>query len=842
MLLIASLDQSVRIREVESTIVSHYPDSIRSVKHLSKSRPDTVEKKLVQREEESLHRLYRYVESREIPQTTMPVRESLSHTHRLRYIYKRWRVPNTARGEDMHVDVHITFRTHTEGMRVTSSTSIEIELDKKYDTHAMDHIVQQIMTIHNGWHIPDTALVIDGMKDTIKILTTPMLQTPIDIAWKDITYDNLIAKPHAISFKADGVRMLLAMTPVGDFFITSSMDIIPLCLPSDVIGTKGVTVVDGELLKDRKEYWAFDLLMLDDRSYMDENLNVRRMMLSNARYRPDLWRIYDDLSIKEKPIIIPSTSDAFFTAMMDTDAMIVKEGIPSDGIILSGVNQPYSNPVYKWKPIDRLTVDFFIGPSNNLGIWKDRSIYVVPGITAINVPPISQGMIAEFAYVDEHTWRYVRHRLDKARPNAERVYLAIIGMHSDPITWDAITGQSLSLMRKYHNRTKRSVYERLSKMGIVSITDIGSGKGGDLYSWMNGCFQVTAIEPDSINVQDMLMRAQNMPDTTIIRDDPPPVIIQGECFDVVVHNMDAETYIDTVMPDETIQPDALTLFNSATFLGPSTVSTLAIQTKDAVVIMVMDGERLKDTFLGPEKISTRNVQIRPISSDGSEAYGDLGRIHIRLVDSATVSQGQDENLVDVGVLIRDMQKMGWVPTSDTILDGERLLGTEEAAYSSCQRLIVFRRAVVRDHIIRLWYTPLAPGIAEDIPDSPWGPVVRVGVLGSVHMMSSDTNQSFMHSIMQATSLAYQRMDNISKAVFVDMGDRAGIPCDASGCMPVYAIPMGGWDMYLEDELGVWKYPAMARVPRKPGVVIIYNRGQWEPLAKRDPDGILRYVW
>jgi hypothetical protein len=340
----------------------------------------------------------------------------------------------------------------------------------------------------------------------------------------------------------------------------------------------------------------------------------------------------------------------------------------------------------------------------------------------------------------------------------------------------------------------------------------------------------------------MLTRAQNMPNTTIIDDDPPPVIIQGECFDVVVHNMNAETYIDTVMPDETIRPDALTLFNSATFLGPSTVATLAIQAKDAVVIMVMDGERLKNTFLGPEKIDTRNVQIRQISSDGSEAFGDLGRIHIRLVDSTTVSQGQNENLVDVEVLIRDMQTIGWVPAKDIILDGEMLLGSEEAAYSSCQRLIVFRRAIVRDHIVRLWYTPLIPGATEDIPDSPWGPVMRIGVLGSVHMMSSDTNQSFMHSIMQATSASYRSMDNISKAIFIDEGDSAGIPCDDLGCIPVYAIPMGGWDMYLEDETGVWKYPAIARVPRKPGVVLIYNRGQWEPLAKRISDGSLRYIW
>lgn len=728
---------------------------------------------------------------------------------------------------------------------MTSSTSIEVELDKDYDMATLDMIVQHLMTIHNGWNIPDTALVVNGMKDIIKSINSSMLQTPIDIAWNDLTYDNLIAKPHTISFKADGIRMLLAITAVGDFFITSSMDIIPLCLPSDAIGTNGVTVIDGELIKDRKEYWAFDVLMMEDQSFIEDSLTIRRRMLDQIMVdimsRTDAWRTYEDLSIHTKPIIIPTTPEEFFTAIVDTRARIVEEGIPSDGIILSGVEQSYSLPVYKWKPPELLTVDFAIGSLNSLGVWKDRTIYTVPNIQARDVPlTVVQGMVAEFAYIDGKTWIYVRSRPDKTRPNAERVYLAIVGMHKDPITWDVITGHSLSLMRKYHNRTKRGLYERLSKMNVATITDIGSGKGGDIHSWNKGCFHVTAVEPNKEYVEEMLIRIQNIPDTTIARD--TPISVQGDCFSIVVHDMDANTYIDDIMPDEIVQPDALTLFNSATFLGPSTITMLAMQTKDVVVIMVMDGRKLKDHFIGPNRIDTENVQIRSIPSDGSDAFGTLGRIHIKLLDSATVSAGQDENLVDVGVLKDEMQSIGWVPSSDIFLNQEKLMGTEEATYSSCQRLLIFRRAVIRNHIVRLWYTPLAPGAVEDIPDSPWGHVVRVGVLGSVHMRSSSTNRSFIHSIMQATNATYRRMDNISKALYVEKRDKTKIPFDPHGRLPIYAILMSGWDMYLDDHFDTWIYPAMHHVSRKPGVVLLYSSGQWEPLAKRVEDGDLRYIW
>jgi hypothetical protein len=54
-------------------------------------------------------------------------------------------------------------------------------------------------------------------------------------------------------------------------------------------------------------------------------------------------------------------------------------------------------------------------------------------------------------------------------------------------------------MRKYHNRVKNLIYDYLSLQGVKTLTDIGSGAGGDLSKWRDR-FLVNAIEPDQRNI------------------------------------------------------------------------------------------------------------------------------------------------------------------------------------------------------------------------------------------------------------------------------------------------------------------------------------------------------
>jgi hypothetical protein len=105
----------------------------------------------------------------------------------------------------------------------------------------------------------------------------------------------------------------------------------------------------------------------------------------------------------------------------------------------------------------------------------------------------------------------------------------------------------------------------------------------------------------------------------------------------------AESYVNT---GETT--DALTSFNSATFLGPSTLQDLIldnVNTGGYVVALVIDGRRLEDLYLQDGPYQSPLIEIArvpcPASSPeriqvGSEQFGNLGCIEIALNDSSTV--------------------------------------------------------------------------------------------------------------------------------------------------------------------------------------------------------------
>lgn len=968
---------------LESTLVTHYRNNIRSIRNLrSLTSPEIFERKIATKEVQGggtpTSSLYKFVVSQEIPISRTEVIESLgverevgnapsissssnpqiesipgigsitiagviSKTYRLRYIYKGWTpgilVDNTQ--QQAIADIHITLRSSTEiGVsavpKLSQAVSIELELPREYPEATIRALVLRIMDIHNGWAVPNIVSTVTNMRNMLEStgLKHPrQLQRPFDISWADLTYDNLIAKPHAISFKADGIRFLLCISPVGIFLCTSSLDIIPLYVPS--IGSKAISeviLIDGELVGNG--YWTFDLLFHNGVNYMPLPLTERYGELGRE-YSMRLKNGIDTsislpvvpipqgiegktINIYLKPIIIPRTPQEFFSAVEKMSQYPREHGVKSDGEIFTEVSKPYSNNVYKWKPPLLLTVDFFIGPisttgmgstltSSNkdvtLGTFQDGSILYHPELKAISSGiDLSDliGTIGEFEVVREdlqdetskptNVWKYVRQRVDKATPNSEKVYIAITRLLRDPITLPAITGKSLQLMRKYHNRVKRLVYDFLGRSGVGTITDIGSGKGGDLSSWIENQMQVNAIEPDPNNVKDLISRAKSsyevdiqeytIPDTSATQSgNITEISISGECWGAIVYPVKAEKYVDLIDKYSISKTDGLTLFNSLTFLGPSTLSCLiseSIYDTGYIVILVIDGKVLSNIFLNtgykPKLIEINRVQCPPISQNttittmqgttsrgigvGTETFGNLGCIYIRLTDSATVSEGQVEGLVDVDVVLNTLKQSGWIPETDMYLTGEKLMGEEEAAYSSAQRLLILKHVSISGYAVRYIYKPLPSGDSEIIQDTPWGTVVRVGTpieaVSQYLYSGSNTNPSdisFVHAILQATDPEYRKKDNIGKSMYALIKSKPGVKLIPQNT-PVYMIPENSWDMYVQihpatnQDTGLNIYPAIggARMNRPPGIVLIVNDHHWEPLAKPTLNNNLIYIW
>lgn len=90
-----------------------------------------------------------------------------------------------------------------------------------------------------------------------------------------------------------------------------------------------------------------------------------------------------------------------------------------------------------------------------------------------------------------------RIRHDKDVPNETKVAEDVWNMIEDPIELKTMTGGTLQLMRKYHNRIKRRLLRGEVK-GIFpkfgKLLDIGSGVGGDVDKWSD-YDKIIAVEP-----------------------------------------------------------------------------------------------------------------------------------------------------------------------------------------------------------------------------------------------------------------------------------------------------------------------------------------------------------
>lgn len=784
---------------------------------------------------------FRYVVSRETP-SKPPTDEPILKTYRLRHVINGWKY----KGIDM--SVHITFRTEidisqTEQLfkRVSSYTSIEIELPSGANPkpNTLREIADQILLLHNGWKVPNLSDTISSAKNTLKgIIPHPgKLQKPLDLQWNEITYNHLISNPHAITFKADGVRMLLLLTSGGSFLVDSFLNLIPL----NVSDNRRVLLVDGELINNI--LWVFDIIY-DDKDYQKESYRTRHKYLSSVLSKiSSIESPIGNIEIKVKPIHVPNNTEEFFKDMND---ILNNTTERSDGAILTPINQEYSKSVLKYKEPKNLTVDFFIGSKGGLYVFKDNDLYLLEGISGQKIPKDAIGTIAEFKYINPTTWEYVRERRDKATPNNEKVYTSILRLQEDPITRDVITGKSLRLMRKYHNRMKSKVYQYLQLKGVRSVTDIGSGRGGDISKWVENKLDIQAIEPNKDNVKELIRRAESMgADIDECSDKSIMISLDRSCINLF--NIEAEDlYRENLNVNNT---DAITFFNSATFFGPKALPCIinSVTIENAyLVLMVIDGKRLKSISSDPNKLSPL-ISISDIPCKSEDVY-DLGCISIKIEDSSTVREVQEENLVNVESLLKILELDGWVLDTDQYLTSEKLLGPVETLYTSAQRLIIMKRSVLGTGFIERPLYKTLDVDKEQIISTPYGDLIRIGVLAQG--IDITKNYSLLHSILYVSSDAYRKANGNTQSKYATrilevIGMKNPIfNALRKGTTKLYLVPQNSWDMYeinFNNMNTAIKYSPYTK-DRDKGIVLMINEYQWEPLVKKGIYGNIEYIW
>ena len=221
-------------------------------------------------------------------------------------------------------------------------------------------------------------------------------------------------QPYLVCEKTDGVRHLLASTEDGLVVMVNrafSIDTVKVRIPRD-------TLLDGELVTSKtgkKLFMVYDAVRIKGEDLRDQPLDAR---LKKAR-------------AVAKGII--KTAQAPFELRVKT-MWPLGDQIPdlnsfeyeTDGIVLTPMNEPIRmgthETMFKWKPHERITVDFEIKNGRELfvqdrgDLFKEATLHVRNERT-----DLPNGTIVECGYGDLG-WFVEKIRTDKTHANNRRTY------------------------------------------------------------------------------------------------------------------------------------------------------------------------------------------------------------------------------------------------------------------------------------------------------------------------------------------------------------------------------------------------------------------------------------
>lgn len=226
-------------------------------------------------------------------------------------------------------------------------------------------------------------------------------------------------QPYMVCEKTDGVRHFLVSTSTGVYIVNRAFatEAVKIRLPKD-------TLLDGELVKAKSGkvlFVVYDAVLVKGESLVSAPLDVR---LEKAR-------------AVAKTII--KTAAAPFELRVKTMWPLADLGkmpqldafdYETDGIVFTPVNEPIRmgthETMFKWKPRERITIDFKLQNGNELFV-QDRGVpYKEAELHLSNIRrDLADGTIVECGYGDVG-WFIEKVRTDKTHPNNRRTYFRTI--------------------------------------------------------------------------------------------------------------------------------------------------------------------------------------------------------------------------------------------------------------------------------------------------------------------------------------------------------------------------------------------------------------------------------
>lgn len=570
----------------------------------------------------------------------------------------------------------------------------------------------------------------------------------------NLKLDHFFGMNHAITPKFDGSRkQLFISAELGTIahFINPPFESVSVNItgPED-----GNYIVDGELVGN--VFYIFDVMTYKSEDVTRKPLKARLALVADFVKN---FKLRSTITMMAKPFY---TNPNFYLNAESIRDDFGYGTTPTDGLIIQPLNQPYkNNSTYKWKPKEKLTIDFRLRLSPdeskyNIFVFDDATkqdalfagtrmrphdgtITIIDGkFQREDV----EGRIIECSW-DFETNRFipVRFRDDRPIPNrkpvAEDNWMDIVS----PIEEDTIYGRDMVLMRRYHNKMKS---EMLESFKGAAVLDIGSGRGGDLAKWKKLDMKVHAIEPNSENIKELESRNSS------IR------------ANVTVHNAGAE---ETERLAAEIEPvDVVSAFFSLTFFprSPEMFASLIdtidrlLGPKGRLIGAVLDGDSVK-ALLGGVKggegkyegetfgiVSTGGNKIKTTIKEQSSMVHDVEEFLFNFHSFV-------DKLSEVGIVLHQGFKNKFLDTPEIMSS----LPKESQIFSKLNRLFIFERQDVFSKI-----QPLT--MREESAE------FRVPTLKGVrrHATLNSPTSSIFHAISQTFSKEYMKGTQEQKKEYV----------------------------------------------------------------------------
>lgn len=507
---------------------------------------------------------------------------------------------------------------------------------------------------------------------------------PRDLMFGDLVYGGVVGSKvkYRVAYKSDGVRIAIYIGNFGAWAIGKNyFKLIARTTARNKKFKERVKIMlifDCELVGD--EIFILDCMRKWKNSNDKKDLITKKNHDERLRtYRELPRRItseFERLKIKVKKFYNVFTVKSFF----DTNSNLLQNSleVKNDGLIFVPLNHPY-HPVMangnrttksgkipriltqmpdicKWKPSDKLTVDFLWNP-------KDKSLKTSTGDSffadkkKIGFENIPKGIVETLPGTDNI--KFIGERKDKDKPNSTYVITrGVLKLLRDPITAETMSGDNIRLMRKYHLKIKRDLF---SKAHGRRLLDIGSGKGADISSWMK--YKVVyAVEPNKDNIEIMKRRISNYENIGFDGSFPTKVVI-------INAGGEESNKIKEIVK---IPCDVISIMLSMTFFWESAemldglVSTLVKNSdRNSLIIFMTMNKFEKD-------METKSYSLKLVESfDAQKNFAN--KIKINFTHSNAIVQNQIEWLVDLEQLHQRLSNYGFKFKVEEIADKELLL-------------------------------------------------------------------------------------------------------------------------------------------------------------------------